>query len=559
MGIVYEGWDPALERKVAIKVFKHPDPEHIRREAAAAARLNHPGIVAVHEIGANFIVMDLVAGHTLAEAWKAQELDARVSLLLQVADIVAVAHTAGIVHRDLKPANVLVDHTGKALLTDFGLAEASTDVRKRSGVAGTLTYMAPEQLRGETATPQADVWALGVMLFEVLMGERPFPTDDRAAIERAIAQGPPPLPSHPLSPVIATALSPSLDLRFADASHFARALRDVAKPSTRRGGPFKRTIGLFAAAAAVALAVWLARATSPGAIANLGKPSIGLPADLDPRERNDWFETQDRALTQQLAHAPTDRQARFHRGVLRLVWGEDVRDRGLTPMPFWETAAADLTRVVSEADGALLPAAHHQRGILFVQRCVYKRTIKIDPETDCRLAIADLMKAVEDIPEAYNWLGNARFHLGAWQRESGRDGNATLAEAEADLSRVRTAETLGRRGRVRAFLGHFEAAEQDFRDSVALGPDDPWILTWWGAALHQAGRDAQAVVVLTRALKVDNEHAEALAERGEAYASLGHHEAAVADFESAIRHNPSWQAILSERLERERLAAKAQD
>jgi len=142
MGVVYEAYDPDLKRTVALKVLKQADADRLRREASAAAKLRHPNIVTVYDIGPDYIAMEYVRGGRL-------QLDK--SLLGQVAGALAYAHAQGVVHRDLKPGNVLVDSDGRAVLTDFGLEGA-----------GTPGYKAPEGVAG----PAADVWALKVMARE---------------------------------------------------------------------------------------------------------------------------------------------------------------------------------------------------------------------------------------------------------------------------------------------------------------------------------------------------------------------------------------------------------
>jgi tetratricopeptide (TPR) repeat protein len=142
MGVVYEAYDPDLKRTVALKVLKQADADRLRREASAAAKLRHPNIVTVYDIGPDYIAMEYVRGGRL-------QLDE--SILGQVAGALAYAHAQGAVHRDLKPGNVLVDADGRAVLTDFGLEGA-----------GTPGYKAPEGVTG----PAADVWALKVMARE---------------------------------------------------------------------------------------------------------------------------------------------------------------------------------------------------------------------------------------------------------------------------------------------------------------------------------------------------------------------------------------------------------
>jgi len=183
MGGVYRAWDGELERAVAVKVqLVHGDQAEVRfqREAELTARLRHPHVLQVHGSGTvgsqSYIVYELIEGaQTLEDALGARDLEGRLDLLEQAAAGVAAAHAAGIVHRDLKPPNVLVRPDGSAVVADFGVAHVDASSLTTSGqLLGTPAYMAPEQVSGEPTTPAADVWALGVLLYEVLYGRHPF-------------------------------------------------------------------------------------------------------------------------------------------------------------------------------------------------------------------------------------------------------------------------------------------------------------------------------------------------------------------------------------------------
>jgi serine/threonine-protein kinase len=206
MGIVYEADDLVLERRVAVKVLagelaSPSDTERLRSEARTIARLEHPGIVPVHDLGELpdgrlFYAMKLVRGARL-DAWAAEvPLSERLRAFLRICDAVGFAHAHGVVHRDLKPSNVMVGEFGAVLVMDWGLArETRPSVAARS-VAGTPGYMAPEQERGEPATEASDVFALGAIL-EFLGGagadadgRRPVPKPLAAIAARAKAQAP---------------------------------------------------------------------------------------------------------------------------------------------------------------------------------------------------------------------------------------------------------------------------------------------------------------------------------------------------------------------------------
>jgi serine/threonine-protein kinase len=189
MGEVYRAYDAVLAREVAVKVLHRHlagDPgfiDRFRTEARSAAYLNHPNIVAVYDWGASdgvyFMVMEYVRGHNvrevLAEAGRMEPAQAAV-VLLQVLSALEHAHRQGIVHRDVKPENILLTTEGVAKVADFGLARAYSDMKStQSGmVTGTVQYLAPEQIRGQPAEPRTDVYAAGVVGYELLTGHAPF-------------------------------------------------------------------------------------------------------------------------------------------------------------------------------------------------------------------------------------------------------------------------------------------------------------------------------------------------------------------------------------------------
>jgi WD40 repeat protein len=210
MGVVYEAEQASPRRRVALKLLHpmHATPERLRRfrhEAALLGRLQHPGIAQIFEastydVGRGpqpFFAMELVDGVDIRTHCERGELDrsARLALLAQVADAVHYAHEHGIIHRDLKPDNVLVDANGNARILDFGVARASSSsatlstlVTEEGQLVGTLAYMAPEQLDGaaDAITPKSDVYALGVLAFELLVGRLPRDIED-LSLSRAIA------------------------------------------------------------------------------------------------------------------------------------------------------------------------------------------------------------------------------------------------------------------------------------------------------------------------------------------------------------------------------------
>ena len=204
MAQVWRGRDVSLVRPVAIKIL-HPHlaldeafVSRFRREAIAAAKLSHPSIVAVYdtlsEQGVEAIVMELIDGRTLRSVLDEVALlppPDVVDVGIQISDALDTAHRAGIVHRDIKPANIMVGTDRRIMVTDFGIAKANKDddLTQTGTLLGTAKYLAPEQVTGEAVDPRADIYALGVVLFEAATGQAPFLADTDAATALARLQG----------------------------------------------------------------------------------------------------------------------------------------------------------------------------------------------------------------------------------------------------------------------------------------------------------------------------------------------------------------------------------
>jgi len=285
MGVVYRALDERLRREVAVKVLPsdlladEASRNRLRREALSLSRLNHPRIGTVHDFdthnGTDFLVMELVSGATWAELLRVEPLSTpeAVRIGAQIAEALEAAHEQGILHCDLKPGNVMVTPKGDVKVLDFGLARrirnpdanaAGTTLTSGShteeGIAGTLPYMAPEQLSQGAVDARADLWALGVILYEMTTGRRPFQGDTFTLIGEILHREPPrartvreSIPPW-LESVILRCLKKDPGERYVEASSVLRDLRETRSPD--RSKP--RAMAIPISLAAVALVVGVA-------------------------------------------------------------------------------------------------------------------------------------------------------------------------------------------------------------------------------------------------------------------------------------------------------------
>jgi serine/threonine protein kinase len=275
MATVYHGYDPRFEREVAIKFLPpelvHADPNfklRFEREAKIIAQLEHPSIVPVYDVGEEnnqpYFVMRYMSGGSLSERIKAGtifSIENAVKILDQIAPGMDEAHASGIVHRDLKPANILFTNKGVPLISDFGIAkftQGEAGNMTGSAIIGTPAYMAPEQAGGEVIDGRADIYALGVILYEMLTGKQPYQADTPlgVAIKHItepvphILEANPGLPSW-MEKVIATAMAKDRDDRFSTAVEMTETikafLRGETPPEKKRNqatlkvSPFNKT------------------------------------------------------------------------------------------------------------------------------------------------------------------------------------------------------------------------------------------------------------------------------------------------------------------------------
>ncbi len=393
MGVVYRAEDTKLHRTVALK-FLPPDiaaderaVERFKREARAAAALNHPNICTIHEIGEHdgqpFIVMELLEGRTLKERLEAGSLsvDDLLEMGTQIADALDAAHQKGMVHRDIKPANIFLTHAGSVKVLDFGLvktvagpAEASTlderatvddmELTRAGSAVGTVAYMSPEQVRGEELDARSDLFSFGLVLYEMATGRQPFSGSTSGVVFEAILNRAPTAPAHlnpdvppQLEAIINKALEKRADLRYQHASDIRsdikRLRRDTdsglssattsvpAYPSGARSGS-KVAMGIVAVAV-VLLAVIFIVAFQLGGGSALEESDLILLTDFENTTGEPVFDdTLKQALAVKLAESP----------FLNVVADQRVREtlRFMDRSPD-ERVTPDIGREICEREG----------------------------------------------------------------------------------------------------------------------------------------------------------------------------------------------------------------
>ncbi len=325
MATIYRAHDAQLERDVAVKVLRPEygrDPDffaRFRQEAQSAASLNHPGVVAVYDYGTDkagpYIVMELVDGEDLGSIIRrtgALPPRQAARLTAQIARAIAAAHERGFIHRDIKPSNVLVTRDGKAKVTDFGIARAVSEaaVTLPGTTLGSVHYFSPEQARGELATEPSDIYSIGIVLYELLTGRRPWEGDSAAAIATARLTGPVPSPSAvragvppALEAITRRALATDPGERFGTANEMADSLDAYLTDHSAKGGAAAGA-GPATGAAAGAVAGASASAAAGAALGAAGAAAGGAGSPSAPPPPTDAATIAGTAQPNPAAHLP---------------------------------------------------------------------------------------------------------------------------------------------------------------------------------------------------------------------------------------------------------------
>jgi TolB-like protein len=572
MGVVFRAEDPRLEREVAIKILKRDslhDEDSKRRfrlEARALSRLLHPNIATLFDFdsdgGVDFLVLEFVAGESLARMLAngpLPETRAR-AIAIDVIEGLQSAHEEGIVHRDLKPGNVVITPRGRAKVLDFGLARVmpgagsvtqSAPISGVAGVVGTVPYMSPEQVRDDPIDARSDLYALGVLLFEMTTGRRPFRGEDVLSLFYKIAHEPAPLLrsvrpglSAELEALVARCLEKAPLRRFSDAGALLRALRGESSddgrglptatasyaggaPESGAGGairslvvlPFENRSGdpaqeFFADGMTDALITDLAQIEALRVISRTSAmrfkgshpPLSELARDLhvDGVVEGSALQIGDRVrITVQLVDVATDRN----------LWAKSY-ERNLTDILTLQSevahAIADEIRIQVTPDerarlrskGAVNPVAHvaYLQGSFLWNRYTGESVKAAIPRFEEALAIdPNYAAAYGGLADSYIMLANHHilppregYTLGRKAAERGLSLDESLAELHTSLAWIH-----------RLFDWDWPAAERESLRTIQLNPGYAFGRSRYALLLSGMGRHEEAIAEAERAHELD--------------------------------------------------------
>ena len=562
MGRVYRAHDPTLRRSVAIKILHDADPgarERLLAEARAASALNHPNICTVYEVGdvdgVPFIAMALVDGRPLSAILEDAPLTADMvgRLGSQIAGALAHAHDRGIVHGDLKTQNVLVGPGGTVTLVDFGLSrtldraslESITETQPlASEVAGTLPYMAPETLRGAPLRPTTDIWALGILLHEMIAGRRPFDGATAFELASAILDQRPEAPPESAPPALAVIISRCLDKdparRYSTGREVAAAIEalSASRPTAAdRRGSGRWTVGAIAVGLAAVVAVaatvvyfWPRRDVGPRQeTAPQIRSLIVLPFDnRSPDAGEDYFaDGMTDALITDLSRLPSLR-------VISRTSSSRYKNSGKTTQDIGRELGVDAI-----VDGAVLRAAADVR---ISVRLVDAADDRILWAQDYTRRVEDVLSLQADVARAIA----AEIRASFLPADQARFASAGVVRPDAVEEYLKGRHQWNRRSPASLLQ-----AAAHFKQALALEPDYAQALAGLAqvfvvlpafpiSAMAPADALPQARAAAGRAIALDDRLAEAHAALGYERLFSGDRSAALARFQQAISLNPGY-------------------
>ncbi|MBK5293495.1 MAG: protein kinase [Acidobacteriia bacterium] len=574
MGVVWKARDTLLDREVALKFLPEAtasDPsrrERFFREAKAASALNHPNIVTIYEInsadGCLFIAMELVRGRSLSGLLRKRKRlmpGVAADYAVQLCDGLGAAHRAGIVHRDIKPSNVMVTHEGLIKILDFGLAKLTAPVHEADvhpadfaepltvagTVVGTVPYMSPEQIVGDTVGPRSDVFSFGVVLYEMLSGQRPFQGSSNAETIRALLAADPPsllsiaadLP-EPLVAITQKCLQKRPDARYPDAGEIAAQLRALDRKTwqspmfdlstvtmTVRGllpAPTRKRHVLLAAATVLALALALVGGYLRWPIRKDAVPTHPVAAHLTTAD----------ALQRAQAYLQRyDRKGNVDRAIATL---EPASGR--------------------DASNAALHAALGEAYVRKYAQTSDKNWLKKATESGRKAVAVNTDLAAGHVALAMAMSASGRPKEAAGEFERARDLNPLSGPAHLGLAKLRSGQEAERLYQkavqyspddwipLTELAGFYSrAARYDeniatLRHALQLAPDNVYVMAFLAAGLHLRDQYEEAADVLQHALALDPAYASAWTNLGTARYFQGRYLDAVRAMERAVELAP---------------------
>ncbi|MGA2724849.1 MAG: protein kinase [Bryobacteraceae bacterium] len=534
MGVVYLASDPMLNRQVAVKTVDLgvDDPEEreflrnrLLRDARAAAVLKHPNIVSVHDVfedgGRAYVVMEYVEGDSLSAQLKANPLPGAamiLNVLRQMADALDYTHAHGVIHRDIKPANVMIDAAGTAKIMDFGIARISdTRTSTPTGmVMGTVEYMAPEQIRGETVDGRADQFALAAVAYQMMTGSTLFGPNTVATLTYKIVNEAPPPPCtrnaalpRGVDAVLAKALAKTPSERFTNCREFVGALAQAFSDApTAPVGP------------------------APVLVAQPTQSVIPVPEPAEPARRS--------------RSAVLAAVAVLGLGGALAVWKPwnrtpkppdqvaAIRPASATPVPTSEPVAPPPALPKAPPPDANPPKAVSTIPKVAPPRVAPKPAEPREPPEEVELLPPPPPSKTGAAPSPFD----AAIQRAQEEMKIKDFPGAIQSYTRAISLHPNYAPAYYNRGLAQQKLEHPEIAIQDYSEAIRLAPGMAPAYSARGVCLVRLHRDQEAFADFQKALKLKPGLATALSGRGGVYFRRKQYRLALADYDAAIRSNP---------------------